>query len=217
MDKWFVYFAFVVQEHELPNNFSEENIVKTFQSLMRLFSTWSSFVTLCYSSISWHVRRITKVFTEGHEHKESEELKLETLKTRIDAVTDVFHWILLNTGMEDSSSCDLTIKLLLELRSQLQEKGTFMKTVREMKNRRKCFDDHWRYACLKVSAKWALRLFLDSLILLKNRAIEIQTSDAGPGLTPTQTNTNLSGRSISCSLAVWICKHDFIMLLQISY
>ena len=48
-----------------------------------------------------------------------------------------------------------------------------------MKNRRKCFS-HSRYACLKVSARRALRFFLDSLILPKHRAIEIQMSDAEP-------------------------------------
>ena len=48
------------EEHELPSNLLKW-IVKSFQSLTRLFSTWFSFVTLCYSSISWHVRRITSV------------------------------------------------------------------------------------------------------------------------------------------------------------
>ena len=32
-----------------------------------------------------------KRVTEGHEHKEREELRLETLKTRIDTVTEVLH------------------------------------------------------------------------------------------------------------------------------
>ena len=58
------------------------------------------------------------------------------------------------------------------------------KPAREIKNRCKSFGHLLRYACLKESGRRALGLFLDFLILPKQRAIEIQTSDAGPGVTP---------------------------------
>ena len=53
---------------------------------------------------------------------------MKTLKARIDAATDVLQ----NTRVEDGSSCDSTIKLL-ELRSQLQEMGKFVKTCKRDK------------------------------------------------------------------------------------
>ena len=78
------------------------------------------------------------------------------------------------TWMEDGSSCDSTIKLLLELRSQLcLWKPVFCKRDEESTQILRSLKIH----LFKGSARRALRRFLDSLILPKHRAIEIQTSD----------------------------------------
>ena len=69
------------------------------------------------------------------EHTEREELRQETLKARIDAVTEVLQ----NTEVEEGRSCDSTIKRLLELRSQLQEIGKFVKTCKRDKELVQCF------------------------------------------------------------------------------
>ena len=96
-------------------------IMKSFRILadeaarVRLFSTWFSFVTqsLCYGSISWHVRKITSVLQKNMNTKIGNR---RDLKDRYSHRSSS-----LNTGMEDGSSCVSTIKLL-ELRSELREK-----------------------------------------------------------------------------------------------
>ena len=112
---------------------------------------------------------------DGIDHKAREELRLDVLYKRINFVTDV----LTNLDTKRNDVCTTTISLLKELKCQVVD---LLQTVQvscpREESRQQLLS---KYAFLKSETR-RVRLYLESMNLPKHRAIEIQTSDAGPGV-----------------------------------
>ena len=161
-------------EHELPSDFCEEHQkhfldpTKAASHLIFIRDTLLQFELI---TIEADYARLT----DGNKHKTREELRLNVLKTRVDSATEVFR----NLDTKDNSQiCASVISGLQRLNNQIEDLQQTIISCSCQESRENLL---LAYAFLKAEAR-QVRLHLESLSLPTHRAIEIQTSDAGPGV-----------------------------------
>ena len=161
-------------EHELPSDFCKEH-QKHFLDPAKAAT---NLVFLRDTSLQFELMTIEAdnvLLIEGNKHKEREELRLGVLKTRIDSAKQLFT----NLDTKDNSQvCASVINDLEKLMSQIEDlQQTIVSTSCEDLEETILQD----YPLLKDRVR-EVRLHLESLNLPRHPAVEIQTSDAVPGV-----------------------------------